>query len=85
MTFRSALSLCIAAFLMLSARPCAADVPAVRSIDLYPREARFVFELSPAEDTFQFELPGAFDPQTVRPLNPKGVTDIKVIEQSRGD
>ena len=85
MTFRSALSLCIAAFLMLSARPCAADVPAVRSVDLYPREARFVFELSPAEDTFQFELPGAFDPQTVRPLNPKGVTDIKVIEQSRGD
>lgn len=82
---KSVLVLISAGFLLLSARPCAADVPEVRSVDLYPKGARFVFELPPVEGAFQFELPGAFDPQTVRPLNPRGITGLKVITKNRKD
>ena len=73
----------LAGALMLLARPCAADTPAVRSVDVYPRGARFVFELAPTEDSFRFELPGAFDAASVRLLNLTGVSDLQVIEQGR--
>lgn len=73
----------LAGVLVLLARPCAADTPAVRSVDVYPRGARFVFELTPTEDSFRFELPGAFDAASVRLLNLTGVSDLQVIEQGR--
>lgn len=69
--------------LMLFALPSAADTPPVRSVDIYPRGARFVFGHLPTEDEFQFELPGAFIPESVRLLNPRGVTDLKVLGQAR--
>ena len=72
------------AFLFL-VRPAAAATPAVRSVDIYPRSARFVFELPPAEGPFQFELPGAFDPQTVRPLDMRGIAGLKVVAQAQED
>ena len=52
-------------------------------MDVYPRGARFVFELTPTEDSFRFELPGAFDAASVRLLNLTGVSDLQVIEQGR--
>ena len=70
------------AFLFL-VRPAAAAAPAVRSVDIYPRGARFVFELVPTEGPFQFELPGAFDAKSVRLLNLTGVSDLQVVEQGR--
>ena len=73
----------LAGVLVLLAPPCAADTPAVRSVDVYPRGARFVFELTPTEDSFRFELPGAFDAASVRLLNLTGVSDLQVIEQGR--
>ena len=73
----------LAGVLALLAPPCAADTPAVRSVDVYPRGARFVFELTPTEDSFRFELPGAFDAASIRLLNLTGVSDLQVIEQGR--
>ena len=73
----------LAGVLVLLAPPCAADTPAVRSVDVYPRGARFVFELTPTEDSFRFELPGAFDAASVRLLNLTGVSDLQVVEQGR--
>ena len=73
----------LAGVLVLLAPPCAADTPAVRSVDVYPRGARFVFELAPTEDSFRFELPGAFDAASIRLLNLTGVSDLQVVEQGR--
>ena len=73
----------LAGALVLLARPCAADTPTVRSVDVYPRGARFVFELAPTENSFQFELPGAFDAKSVRLLDLTGVSDLQVVEQGR--
>lgn len=73
----------LAGALVFLARSCAADTPAVRSVDVYPRGARFVFELAPTENSFQFELPGAFDAKSVRLLNLTGVSDLQVVEQGR--
>ncbi len=83
MPIKSVLIVFLAGSLLLLARPCAADTPAIRSVDVYPRGARFVFELPSAEGPFQFELPGAFDPESVRPLNLGGITDLKAIAQTR--
>ena len=84
MPFKSILALWLVGLMFLFlARPAAAATPAVRSVDIYPRSARFVFELPPVEGPFQFELPGAFDAESVRLLNLTGVSDLQVVEQGR--
>ena len=84
MPFKSTLALWLVGLMSLFlARPAAAATPAVRSVDIYPRTARFVFELPPVEGPFQFELPGAFDAESVRLLNLTGVSDLQVVEQGR--
>jgi len=46
-------------------------LPAVSKVDLYPRGARILFSV-PAALHVSFELPGTFDPSTVRPLPADG-------------
>lgn len=46
-------------------------LPAVSKVDLYPRGARILFSV-PAAPSVSFELPGTFDPSTVRPLPGEG-------------
>lgn len=82
MPFKSIPIFCLAVLLVFFARSCAANTPEVRSVDVYPKGARFVFEL-PAEGPFRFELPGAFDAGSIRLLNPRGVSDLRVLEQAR--
>ena len=72
--------------LFASRRAASADElppPSVRSVDLYPSGAKFVFAVEPTPNGFQMELPGAFEADSVRLLNPGDAEDLKVVEGSR--
>ena len=55
----------------------AALSPSVHTVDFYPAGARFVFQVK-GTGNFEFVLPGAFDPNSVRPLAQEGISSLKV-------
>ncbi|NLL37661.1 MAG: DUF4139 domain-containing protein [Fretibacterium sp.] len=71
-------------FLLLFSSVAGAE-PLVRSVDVYPKGGRIVFEapVEPKGGTFSIELPGAFDPESVRVLNPLGAENLRVKMVSR--
>ena len=73
----------VPACVVCSARRARAAGLRVRSVDLYPSGAKFVFAVEPDPDGFELELPGAFEAGSVRLLNPGSAEDLKVIEDSR--
>ena len=79
------MSFLLLALAVLSAfsAPALAAAPAVRSVDVYPSGAKFVFAVEPATDAFEVELPGAFQAGSVRLLNPEDASGFKVVEGAR--
>ncbi|MBQ9580864.1 MAG: DUF4139 domain-containing protein, partial [Synergistaceae bacterium] len=73
-------------FTALIASPaCAADIN-INQIDMFPAGAKFIFEITPDSDgNFKIEIPGAFDADSVRLINPNNAKNFKVLEQSRED
>ncbi len=73
-------------FTALTASPaCAADIN-INQIDMFPAGAKFIFEITPDSDgNFKIEIPGAFDADSVRLINPNNAKNFKVLEQSRED
>ena len=77
--------------LLLSACPAfALEIPEqytddIARIDFYPNGAKFEFHAEPDSDnTFRAVIPGAFDPSTIRLLNPEDVYgDIMVVRYPR--
>ena len=57
----------------------------VRSVDVYPSGAKFVFAVEADPNGFELELPGAFQAGSVRLLNPKDAADLKVAEGARAN
>lgn len=60
-----------------------ADVPEITSVDFYPNGAKFIFTLQTDSNTFEAEIPGAFQRDSVRMLDPNNFDDVKVSVQSR--
>lgn len=78
------LLLAMAAVLALCPAASASEF-SIRSVDLYPSGAKFVFAVDPDPKGFALELPGAFNEDSVRLLNPKDAADLKVIQGSRAN
>lgn len=55
----------------------------IRSLDVYPRGAKFTIEIPPMPDgRFETELPGAFDPDKVKPID-IATTDFRSVTRPR--
>ena len=70
------------AFLLWAAAGDAAVAPSIQTVDFYPSGARFTFQAKVNKD-FEFTLPGAFDPRSVRLLTQDGVASLRVESLSR--
>ena len=55
------------------------------TVDLYPSEAKFAFAIKPESEYFQVELPGAFNVDSVRILNPMDTEGIRIFTAARED
>ena len=54
------------------------------AIDLYPSGAKFTFKFTPQNPNFEFALPGAFDPNSVRLVNTQNSnTIIQAVQMKR--
>ena len=62
-----------------------ADTPEIKALDVYPSGAVFTFSLYAGNGTFQAEIPGAFQADTIRILNPQDISDVKIITQPRSE
>ena len=65
------------------ASPAYADIPDITNVDFYPNGAKFIFTMQSDSDSFSAEIPGAFDPDSVRMTEPDNYDDVKVIMQTR--
>ena len=70
-------------FLCLTVRPSFADIPEITAIDFYPNGAKFTFTLQTEGDTFNAEIPGAFQIDSVKMIDPDIFDDVKIFRQSR--
>lgn len=75
-------------FVLLSALlmycfPAYAYIPEIKALDIYPSSAKFTFSLSADSRELQAELPGAFNAEEIRILNPLDADDIKITAQPR--
>jgi uncharacterized protein (TIGR02231 family) len=63
-----------------------AAAPAPLGADFYPYGAKFVFQVEPRPDgNFEFELPGAFDPDSVRFLKREALVFVRAESVTRED
>ena len=83
--FHSSFLLCILSALLALGTIASADELSIRSVDLYPSGAKFVFAVAAGPNGFELELPGAFQAGSVRLLNPKDAADLKVVQGSRAN
>lgn len=60
-----------------------AEVPEISAVDFYPNGAKFTFTLQTDTNVFNAEIPGAFQADSVRILDPNNFDDVKVSVQSR--
>ncbi|MDR1579075.1 MAG: DUF4139 domain-containing protein [Synergistaceae bacterium] len=72
---------CFAAALLPALLLCPSSIasaasPSVRAVDFYPAGAKFVFSVE-ADGDFEFDLPGAFDPDSVRCLTREHVASLE--------
>ena len=67
----------------LAITPAHADIPEITAVDFYPNGAKFIFSMHSDSDSFTAEIPGAFDPSSVRMTDPDNYDDVKVILHSR--
>lgn len=67
----------------LAVTPAYSEVPEITNIDFYPNGAKFIFTLKSDTGSFNAEIPGAFNPESVRMLDPNNFDDVKIITQSR--
>ena len=84
-------SLMLLCFVLPSTTSQALDIPdtytgEIAAVDFYPNSARFVFLIEPQDEAGNFEayLPGAFNPESIKLLNPDSVYgDIRAERVSR--
>ncbi len=69
--------------LLLYQCPAFADTPSIKALDIYPSGAVFRFSLSAEGGEFQAELPGAFQADGIRILNPQDISDVKILTEPR--
>ncbi|MBQ8691737.1 MAG: mucoidy inhibitor MuiA family protein [Synergistaceae bacterium] len=74
-------------FTSLCAVPAYAETDLkIAQIDMFPSGAKFIFELTPdAQKNFQAEIPGAFDADSIRLVNPNSARDFKALVKTRDD
>ena len=68
---------------VLAVSPVHAAVPEITAVDFYPNGAKFTFTLQTEDNAFEAEIPGAFQRDSVRMLDPNNFDDVKVYAQSR--
>ena len=67
----------------LSFTPSYADIPEISAVDFYPNGAKFTFTLRTDTNEFEAEIPGAFQHNSVRMIDPNNFDDVKVSVQTR--
>ena len=74
-------------FTSLCAVPAYAETDLkIAQIDMFPSGAKFIFEVAPdAQKNFQAEIPGAFDADSIRLVNPNSARDFKALVKTRDD
>ncbi len=78
-------------FLMFTVSSCALEIPDeyvndITALEFYPSGAKFTFTIQNYNDdgSFSAYLPGAFNPESIRVVNPESVYgDIKAVRSSR--
>ena len=68
---------------ILTAGSAFSEVPEITAVDFYPNGAKFTFTLQTDSSTFSTEIPGAFQADSVRMIDPNNFDDVKVYSQSR--
>ena len=66
-------------------QPAYADIPEITAVDFYPNGAKFTFTLQIESNTFEAEIPGGFQRDSVRMLDPNNIDDVKVYVKTRED